>query len=273
MKITIKRIFPLLYILLACNFGLSAKVNDPFIKNGLTQLRILTYNIHHCNPPSKPGKIDIESIARVINDQKPDLVALQEVDVHMQRSGNIDEASELAKKTGLHVFFAKAIDYDGGEYGIAILSKYPLKDPRIYPLPNPMDTEPRVFALAEVLLPAGKTLYFGVTHFDVKGDQNRLEQADEINRISKELDNPMILAGDLNAIPDSEPVKRLEQQFYHTCQSCDYTIPADSPQRTIDYILLLKNSPLEPISTNVIPEPYASDHLPVFAILKWKKGD
>ncbi|MFN2440183.1 MAG: hypothetical protein ABR503_13355 [Chitinophagaceae bacterium] len=50
-------------------------------------LHILSYNIHHANPLSRPGIIDLQAIAQVIKQQTPDLVALQEVDVYTNRSG------------------------------------------------------------------------------------------------------------------------------------------------------------------------------------------
>ncbi len=236
------------------------------------ELCVLTYNIHHANPPGKPGVIDLEAIAGIIREQNPDLVALQEVDVRTERSGGVDQASELAKQTGLRVFFAKAINYSGGEYGIAILSKYPLKNGAIYPLPNGISkrVEPRVMALAEIELPGRKTIYFGVTHLDVTSEENRVEQVKEINKIMAGCKEPVILAGDMNTTPESATIDLFKQQFFLTCESCQYTIPADAPARTIDYILIRKGSPLKPVYTQVITEHYASDHLPVFAVLKWE---
>jgi hypothetical protein len=48
------------------------------------KLRVMTYNIHHGNPPTKEasGEIDLEAIVAAIRKEAPDLVALQEVDVH-----------------------------------------------------------------------------------------------------------------------------------------------------------------------------------------------
>jgi len=77
----------------------------------LNSISILSYNIHHANPPSKPGVIDVSAIANVIDRQQADLVALQEVDVHTARSGKaLHEAEEIARLTGMKVFFAKAIN-------------------------------------------------------------------------------------------------------------------------------------------------------------------
>src|SRR5262245_12961345 len=85
-------------------------------------ISVLSYNIHHANPPSRADVIDIEAIAKVINQQQPQLVALQELDVHTKRSGvTLHEAQELGRLTGMQYYFFKTIDYDGGEYGIGIL--------------------------------------------------------------------------------------------------------------------------------------------------------
>src|SRR5690554_4405995 len=82
-------------------------------------LKVLSYNIHHANPPSKPDFIDLPAIAKVINESDADLVALQEVDVNTIRSGKgINQTEELGRLTNRHYFFVKGIDYQGGEYGI-----------------------------------------------------------------------------------------------------------------------------------------------------------
>src|SRR5688572_7970801 len=94
-----------------------------------SMIRVMTYNVHHCNPPSVPGKIDVEAIAKLINTARPDLVALQEIDVFTDRSGKtLHQARELARLTGMYSFFGKALDFQGGEYGVAILSRFPLRD-------------------------------------------------------------------------------------------------------------------------------------------------
>ena len=77
----------LIHLVISCSTG--RKVNSsagPVIGHGDT-LSILTYNIHHANPPSKPGLIDVDAIAAVIVKLRPDVVALQEVDVYTNRSG------------------------------------------------------------------------------------------------------------------------------------------------------------------------------------------
>ncbi len=90
-------------------------------------IKIMTYNIRHASPPSHPDKIDVDTVAGVIKKYQPDIVALQEVDVNTGRSGKqLHEAQVIAEKTGLQASFGKAIDFSGGAYGIAILTKYPI---------------------------------------------------------------------------------------------------------------------------------------------------
>lgn len=236
-------------------------------------LKIMTYNVHHCNPPSKEGLIDIDTIAKAIAKQNPDLLALQEIDVFTSRSGKVNQAQAIAKKLDMHYYFAKAIDYGGGEYGVAILSKFPMTDPQIHRLPTQADTkgEPRVLATAKITLPDGNSIRFGSTHLDAqKAPTNRLLQIKEINRISASETLPLIIAGDFNAEINSEVINELDKSFERSCQYCAPTIPQIDPVKTIDFIALRPKGKFIWKSTTVILETYASDHLPVVAELKIK---
>lgn len=237
-------------------------------------LRVLCYNIHHANPPSKPDVIDVDAIVRVINDQKPDLVALQEIDAHTTRSGSaLHESEYIASKTGMRSYFAKGIDYGGGEYGIAILSKYPIDNMKRYPLPTIESTkgEPRVLATAEVTLPGNKKILFACTHLDaLSTDTNRVLQITRILEILKPQSLPVILAGDLNADPSSKTISLLDSYFTRSCvaTSCPFTIPQDKPRKTIDFISFAPKEKLAVKLHRVVDEKYASDHLPVFAVFE-----
>jgi len=267
-----KKIFNLLLITIISS-SCSIKTQTERTKDDAGQIRVMSYNVHHCNPPSKPDLIDIDAIAAAIKNQNPDLVALQEIDVNTGRSGRFNQAEELAKKLNMKFFFGKAIDHDGGDYGVAVLSKYPLTESQVYRLPTDAATkgEPRVLATVKVTLPGGKELRFGSTHLDAqKESTNRELQIKEINRISANEKLPFILAGDFNATPESSVIIQLDQKFTRTCQSCQPTIPVINPKKTIDFIGFLPASGFTVISHKVVPERYASDHLPVIAVLQLK---
>lgn len=234
-------------------------------------LRILCYNIHHASPPSTPEKIDLDAIARVIIDQKPDLVALQEVDVFTGRSGPYHQAEELGKKAGLKSYFFKAIDHDGGAYGVAILSRYPVIETNRYPLPTKEGTggEPRVLGTATIQLPGKQALVFACTHLDAQRDSvNRQLQIDAIAKVLGDTNLPVIIAGDFNAAPGSQVIRTLDGSFKRTCDPCDFTIPVEKPRKAIDFIAFSPSGTFEVKKHQVIPERYASDHLPVFAVLE-----
>lgn len=236
-------------------------------------LRVMAYNIHHCNPPSKAGKIDVEAIVKTIREQQPDLVALQEVDVFTGRSGNIDQAKMLAEQLEMHHYFGKAIDHDGGEYGVAILSRFPISEEQTHALPTQKGTggEPRVLATVKVELPNGNSIRFGSTHLDAQSeDINRLLQIKAIGEITSQETLPIIIAGDFNAPPESEVISILDQHFQRSCRKCAPTIPVINPTKAIDFIAFSPQASFEIQTHEVIPETYASDHLPVFSVLKVK---
>ena len=89
-------------------------------------LRIMTYNIHVGVGMDK--KLDLKRIADVINKEKPDLVGLQEVDRGVKRTEGKDEIAELAALTRMDYAFAHNLDFQGGQYGVAILSRFLLKN-------------------------------------------------------------------------------------------------------------------------------------------------
>ena len=235
------------------------------------RLKVMTYNIHHCNPPDNGDKIDVEAVARVINAEKPDLVALQEVDVNTERSGKgKNQAKQLAEMTGMYYYFSKAIDHGGGDYGVAVLSRFPVLDSVRYALPvhADMPEELRTVAAVTVLLPGERKLLFASTHLGLK-EPNRLLQAERIVSSFEKNNLPMILAGDFNAVPESTVIKYLDQHFKRTCAAnCAPTIPVDVPDKTIDFIMYRVKKNFKVKSTSVIPEKYASDHLPVISELE-----
>jgi endonuclease/exonuclease/phosphatase family metal-dependent hydrolase len=228
----------------------------------------LCYNIHHANPPSKTGVIDIDAIARVITASRADVVALQEVDKNTGRSGNIDEAKILAEKTGLKYHFFKAIDHDGGDYGLAILSRFPIQEAKQVALPQQVKAESRILAFVTLNI-AGKNIIFANTHLDAsRPHENRIVQMREIVNTFESVQLPVILCGDLNSVAGSEAINLLDSRFTRTCiAECPGTVPQQKPFRTIDYIAT-KNIPWSLLSYEVIAETYASDHRPILAIFK-----
>lgn len=227
-------------------------------------IRILSYNIHHGNPPAESGKIDLQNIARIITESKADLVGLQEVDVRVSRSQLIDQAKELAALTGMSYFFSKGIDLEGGEYGTVVLSKHKIVGNRRYDLPMAVASENRSLAVVDVELPGGKVISFANTHLDLK-EENKLVQTKYITELGDWYDRPFILVGDLNARPDSKPIQILEEYFVRNTKTNGPTHPNTKATSEIDYIMVGKHTPFRWTAYKTLPESTASDHLPLFA--------
>lgn len=239
-------------------------------------IRILAYNIKHGR--GNDGKVDLERTASVIKRLNPDVVALQEVDRGVERSGKVDEPLQLAELTGLkHHAFGKFFDYQGGEYGMAILSRFPLEN--ITNLRLPDGAEPRSSLIATVVSPSPFCL--ANVHF-YRTQQERLAQAGALlDFLNRESNLPSVVAGDFNSQPDS-PILELFGDWNIPDKGDDhFTFPSEKPRTEIDFIMFRPATHFSAREIDVIDEPLASDHRPVaFDFLqvqqtaaRWWKGN
>ncbi|WP_434385960.1 DUF4082 domain-containing protein [Melittangium boletus] len=223
-------------------------------------LRFMTYNIKHGELSS------LEAIAGVITAQAPDLVALQEVDVLTTRSGKVDQAARLGQLTGMQVaFIPSLLNFDGGQYGLALLSRYPIRSSQRIALRSA--SEQRVLALYTVELEAGRVLPVGVTHLGTTSATERLEQVADLKAALA--GKPWaLLGGDFNATPSEASISSLTQQFSDAWRrggsGNGYTSSAGLPTRRIDY-LMLGAAWTSPVVASVPGASSQSDHRPVVA--------
>ena len=236
------------------------------------EIRVVTYNIHHGE--GTDGKLDLERIAAVINAEKPDLVGLNEVDQGVRRSQGLDEPAELAKLTGMTHVFEKNIDHDGGKYGNAILSRLPIVRHENHKLPSHYKGEQRGVLEVEVG-DSNDALLFLCTHLDYRPkDHERLASIETIEKIAAASEGkPVILVGDLNAVPESEVMKAFAKSWGRSNSEPLATFPAGKPDRQIDYIQFRPASEWEVVETRVLDEPVASDHRGMMAVLRKREGD
>lgn len=262
---------------MACSKGDSGNGTEPLPTNPeKSTLKVMTYNIHIANPPSQPETVvDIDAIANVIKKEQPDLVALQEVDKFTLRSGkSLDQAKEIAAKTGMYYFFAKAINRSEGEYGVAVLSKFPIENTKVVSLPvtSGSAAELRALGIIELSLPNKQKIAFGSLHLDHLTDDNRqLQVREALKVLAQYSDYPVIIGGDFNMPPQNTIWNSLKESFVLPCTSCPYTFSAANPTTTIDYLLLSKkaSSFFKVKSYATVAERYASDHLPLMMVLEY----
>ncbi len=223
-------------------------------------LKLMSYNIKNAN--GMDNVCNFQRIANVINNTSPDVVAIQEVDSMTNRSGQKYVLGEIAERTQMHGYFAPAIDYDGGKYGIGLLAKQvPL---RLQSLPLPGREEARTLILAEFT-----DYIYCCTHMSLT-EEDRMKSLELVKAFTSSSTKPLFLAGDMNAEPESGFIKELQKDFQILSNPKQHTFPAPDPKETIDYIATLKQNAkgFAVISAKVINEPMASDHRPILVELR-----
>ena len=229
-------------------------------------MRVVTYNIKHGR--GMDGAINLERAARTLETLDADIIALQEVDDQAKRSGGVDQATWLADRLGMHAAYGAFMPFQGGRYGLAILSRHPIASHEAWRLPD--GNEPRVALAARILTDSGEAITAIAVHFDwVKDDGYRFEQASETIRRIDALTTPWIVFGDFNDVPGSRTMVAFEQVGQDAVKPPEAaaTFPADQPTIEIDYIITGPPSAWMPASAMVIPESRTSDHRPVMAEL------
>ena len=223
---------------------------------GQDTLKVMTYNVRHC--AGMDLVVDYDRTATVIAQQQADVVALQELDSMTARSGHRYQLGELADRTGYHPVFGAAIDYDGGKYGVGILThETPLNTKRI-PLPG---DEPRMLLVMEL-----QDYVMACVHLDLE-EEPRLASIPLIVEEARHWQKPFLLAGDWNDIPDSDLLQEMATHFIILSSNED-SYPADEPTECLDYIAIFKGHTAEVLESTVIDEPKASDHRPVMVWLR-----
>lgn len=244
------------------SFTVKSDWNVPVKKEKNT--RLMSYNIRNAR-----GLDDItnyDRIAGIIGQVAPDVVAIQELDSVTNRSKGADVLNILAQKTDMIATYAASIDYDGGKYGIGMLSKEkPLSVKRVR---LPGSEEARMLLIVEF-----EYFYVGSTHLSLR-ETDRLKAVDIIKQEAEKLNpgKPFFLAGDMNATPESVVQKSINTVFTSFISPEVYTIPADNPSKCIDYIYGYKGFDrwIRLAGSDVIAERVASDHRPLFADIEFQ---
>lgn len=241
--------------------GLTALGQTP--EQEANQLKIMTYNVRHGE--GLDGVTDYARTGKVIRDCGARFVAVQEVDSATGRSGGHDVLRELAIESGLYPTFARAIAYDGGAYGVGILSAEKPLGVRRVALPG--REEGRVLLVAEF-----SRFVLACTHLSLT-DADRLASIPIIKAEAERSAKPFVLAGDWNSLSESDFLKAISRDFTVVSTVKKSTFPADAPTECLDYIALYAAAEQPAIvrGSYVADAPVASDHRPVVATLQFKQ--
>ena len=223
------------------------------------------------------GGGDLDAIVAVIRAAAPDIVALQEVDVHWsERSGFADQAAELGEALGMHVRFGPIYELPPARrFGLAFLSRDPIVEftnhviPRLSTQTDASEPVALPGFLEAVTVIDGVSVHIFNTHLDYRADPRvREQQVRAMLELMKAEAEPTVLMGDLNAppsAPELQPLFALLQDAWSADEESGLTYPARAPERRIDYILLSGHFSVMDVR---VPAVQASDHLPVIADLR-----
>jgi endonuclease/exonuclease/phosphatase family metal-dependent hydrolase len=245
----------------------------------------MTYNVHSCVGADR--RCDVARVAAVIAHEKPDIVALQELDVGRLRTGGIDQAHQIASRLGMAFYFHPTVQVAEERYGDAILTALPMKVMRCAPLPTlrgMRGLEPRGALWVQVESEGG-TLNVVNTHLGLIP----LEQRDQMAALlgpdwlgHPDCRDPVLMLGDFNATARYavygkatagrlRDAQRLLQQQQGRGARAIPTFPARFPVLRIDHAFV--GPGVEVLDVRVPGGPQAraaSDHLPLVVDFKLK---
>ncbi len=220
-----------------------------------TELKVMSYNIYHA------GMASLEQLGDFINEHRPDVVFLQEVDVNTKRQ-NRHTMAELGNQTKMFTAFGKSIPLSGGYYGLGILSRYPIVGMERILLPMlEAGREQRSLLKAIIELENGRQVCVACTHLDLKTEE-RVAQVEHLNKVLKATGLPVLVGGDFNAQPQDKEIKQGMADWMRAMAEDAYTFPQDKPDQKIDYIFAHPRQAWQ-IRAASVPPVELSDHRPV----------
>lgn len=232
-------------------------------------IRVMSYNIHH--GADRNEKDRLREMGMFIKNSGADIVALQEVDSVCTRTNGVDQIKELAAITGMHYAFVPHYNYQGGAYGMGILSRYPIQNisnKRLTLLKGTLSTSTAMI-LADIKWNHNKKIVFASAHFALDDSSRKLQAKEVISYLDK-VQHPIIFVGDLNTEPEAPEINYLKQYFTDTDTANVFTFPAPRAQRKIDYVFV-KKSNVKKVKNYRVFINDLSDHLPVMADISLKK--
>lgn len=235
---------------------------------GANTLNLATYNVGVFN---KSGTNSMEMISKMMKEWDLDALSLNELDSCNTRSGiNVYQLKDFAGVMGKWNYnFAGAISYKNGKYGIGVATPYEIKSKWALSLPNVDDKEKRAVSVVETDKFVFCSCHLGLT------ENAQLGQIAELEKFMKQhftgYRKPVFFCGDMNAEPQMETIKKLQENWTVLSTTGDTTFSTSNPVKCIDYIFLYKNAAQVKVKTSFVGKSFkygdpktASDHFPVF---------
>jgi endonuclease/exonuclease/phosphatase family metal-dependent hydrolase len=254
----------------------SSKPSERHRRPNRQVIRVMTYNVHSCR--GMDGRLSPDRIAKVIAHYDPDIVALQELDVGRSRTGDIDQAREIARTLDMTYHFHPAFRLEEEQYGDAVLSHHSMrlvKADGLPALPKARYLEPRGALWVSITI-NGKDLQLINTHLGLSR-RERLLQVEALLGPGwlghPDCRSPVVVCGDFNALPGSIICQKLEHGLLDVQRALSHHKPKATwfglyPIHRIDHVFVDKSITVQSVEVpRTMLTRIASDHLPLIVDL------
>ncbi len=229
----------------------------PSIPSHREKITILTYNIQQGY--SERGQKNYAGQLAQIQAIDPDIIGLQESDAARIANSNDDIVRYFANQLDMFSYYGPKTS--AGTFGIALLSRYPIREPETYYLYSEGE---QVAAISAVVDVDGKPLHVFVTHLGNGGPMIQQKQFLQLMAGTSRI----VALGDFNFRPDS-PQYALTTQFLQDTWTLRWPNWKDDqghrPDTKIDHIFVSADIPV--LDAQYYP-PGPSDHPALTAVIK-----
>jgi endonuclease/exonuclease/phosphatase family metal-dependent hydrolase len=229
------------------------------------EIKVLSFSIHHGK--NYWAESNLRDVLKVIDQEKLDLIALQEVDSVLSGDRVSFQLRQLAVQTGYHYIYGASGRVEDGVYGVGILSKWPLENTQKLPLPHSAGMDARVMVCGLISPAKGRYLRLCNARLEYASQFDRSLQSAFIHQVLSPSVQPVLLAMDMGSRPGEQPYSFFENGWVDAAQGSSFsTLPQGKPDERIDYLLALKNTSVRIKDYKVVRE-YAttSNHFPILA--------
>lgn len=239
------------------------------------ELKIMSFNIQYGN--DYWGESNLRSVVKIIQEERPHLVALQGVD-SVEVDGRLrHKLRQIAIQTGMYYVYGETEGITNGSKGIGILSRFAPSKVQKFMLPDgPLNSggrstvSPRALLCAYVEYALGRGLRFCCSRIEYANGSERLLQAAFVNGLLNESIQPVILGIDLGAKPSEQPYNSFRKSWVDTGKGSTLaTWVEGTPGDRFDYIFVLENVRMRVKDYKVIRRfPEVSDHFPIVSTIE-----
>jgi endonuclease/exonuclease/phosphatase family metal-dependent hydrolase len=240
------------------------------------RLKLLTYNIH--SGIGRDGRYDLDRIGDLLEEEAPDVIALQEVNRGMHRTNRDDQPRLLANRLKMNEYFSMTTRRDGGEFGLCVLSTFTLLHRQEYDITYNALREPRMCVRVDIDLGDRSMLHIFNCHLGLAKNERVFQREQMISAailLAEDVHHPVVLMGDFNDKPVSVVHRQLRTHFNDTFKALGKRSPPTFRygllRLRLDHVyvspdLLVLDAWVKKAGTAQV----ASDHRPVVSMIEVK---